>query len=59
MTPKELKSHMRISERIGSEDLEVAIKYAERMMAETLVDLGYSDAVVIYKELLNTYNQRG
>lgn len=55
MTPSKLETEMLRAEVIANEDPEVALKYANRMIAEALVDLGYSEAVVIYKSIIDTY----
>lgn len=54
-TPDELVNDMRVAERIAFTDKEVALKYANMRMAEVLVDLGYSEAIVIYKNIIDTY----
>jgi len=54
MTKKDLENQMLMAERIAFGDKEVALKFANRMMAEALVDLGYSDAVLVYKRLIDS-----
>ena len=54
MTPKEFKKQMLMAERIAFTDSDAAINFANSLMAQLLVDKGYTDGVLVYKRIIDS-----
>ena len=52
MSYKEFKDQMLMSERVYFTDPEAAINNCHRLMAQLLVDLGYSEGIQVYKRIM-------